>query len=106
MAKKRFNFKEYLDIGNISANWFYQNFGFVLFCFFLILLYIANAHYAENKVKKIQVMQREIKELRWEYMSIQSRIMQNTTQSELSKDVAPTGLNLTSARKPFKIVIE
>ncbi len=105
MAKKT-SFKEYLNVANISTAWFYQNFSFVLFTFFLLIFYIANAHYAEKKVKDIQVAQQEIKELRWQYMSVKSRIMKDTKQSELGKDVAPVGLTITSAKRPFKIINE
>jgi hypothetical protein len=101
MAKP--SWKDYLSFGTISTNWFYQNFSYVLFCFFLLILYIANAHYAEKKVKDIQVSQQEIKELRWQYMTVKSRIMKDTKQSALSQDVGPSGLTVTSAKKPYKI---
>jgi hypothetical protein len=104
MARKK-TFKDYTNVGNMSTNLVFNNFSFVLFLIFMLIVYIANAHYAENKVKNIQTAQKEIKELRWKYMSMKSTIMQNTQQSGMAKEVAPYGLGLTN-KVPKKITID
>lgn len=105
MPKGAIDFRQLSNLGNVVSDWFYQNFSFVMFIFFLLLVYIANAHYAETKVKEIQVMQKEIKELRWQYMSIKSKVMYRTKHSEIAKDVSAYGLGITN-KKPYRIVIE
>lgn len=70
-----------------------------------MIAYIANAHYSEKKIRAIQDLQREVKELRWEYMSIKSGLMYNTKQSEVVKAVAPLGLKPMKG-KPKKIIVE
>ena len=104
MARKR-TLKDYTNLGNISTDLVFNNFSFVLFLIFMLIVYIANAHYAEKKVKDIQVAQKQIKELRWKYMSMQSTIMQNTQQTGMAKQVAPYGLGLTN-KVPKKITVD
>jgi hypothetical protein len=105
MPKGAIDYKKLLNFGDLVSTGFYQNFSFVLFIFFLLLVYIANAHYAERKVKEIQTMQKEIKELRWQYMSIKSKVMYRTKHSEVAKDVGIYGLGVMN-KKPYRIVVD
>ncbi len=104
MAKKRSGIGQILDLNFWSSDLILKNLPFVLFLGFLAVVYIANAHYAERNVRRIQVLQREIKELRWYYMSLESEIMFNSKRSEMIEKVKPLGLRpLTST--PKKIVV-
>lgn len=105
MAKKKKKLTEYLSIGQISSEWVLKNLPFVLFLVFLLIAYIANAHSSEKKVRAIQGLQREVKELRWEYMSLKSGLMFSTKQSEIVKAVAPMGLKPMKG-KPNKIIVK
>ncbi len=91
MAKKR---TSALDITQRTTRWVFDNFYYVLFLLGLSVVSIANAHYAEKNVREIQLLQREIKELKWEYASIMSDIMYRSMQSQVSTAVAPMGLYL------------
>ncbi len=81
-----------------------KNLGFFLFLGFLAILYIANAHLAERNVRQIQVLQREIRELRWQYMSLQSENMYNSLRSEVVDKVRDDGLRLHRGA-PIKIIV-
>ena len=98
MAKAR-TWLNYAAWGSLSAEWVFKNLVFVFFIGFLGLVYIANAHFAEKKVRQIQALQKEVKELRWEYMSLKSDIMYNYKLSEVSKKVEMKGLRLKSPKK-------
>jgi len=69
-----------------------QNLPFLLFLAFVALVYIANSHLAEKKVRRINKLSREIKELKWEYLSVKSELMFRSKLSEVSKAVEPLGL--------------
>lgn len=82
-----------------------DNLPFMVFIAFLAIIYIANSRFAERKVRDIQTLRREVRELNYEYMSIKSELMQSSMQSEVSKKVKHIGLReLTD--KPYKIVVE
>jgi hypothetical protein len=83
-----------LNVSHQTTEWVFANLRFLLFLGFLGLIYIANAHLAEANVRRIQLLQREIKELKWEYISIKSETMYKSMQSQLEQSVEPSGLDL------------
>ncbi len=68
------------------------NLPFLLFLAVIALVYIANSHLAEKKVRRINKLSSEIKELKWEYLSVKSELMFRSKLSEVSKAVEPLGL--------------
>lgn len=103
MAKKK-GF-QLADLGHMVTGFILKNLPFLAFLGFLSIVYIANAHYAEKSVMRIQILQKETKELRWYYMSLQSENMYNSMQSEVADRVRPEGLRLQRG-KPKKIVVK
>jgi len=99
MAKKN-TAKGPTSWGMFGAEMLFKNLLFVLFISFLGIVYIANAHFAESKVRCIQDLQKEVKLLRWEYMSLKSENMYDSKLSEVKKIANEQGLKL---RKPKKI---
>ncbi|RPD39025.1 hypothetical protein EG028_22150 [Chitinophaga barathri] len=69
-----------------------RNLPFILFLAVIALVYIANSHLAEKKVRRINKLSREIKELKWEYLSVKSELMFRSKLSEVSKAVEQLGL--------------
>ncbi len=81
----------------------FKNLLFVLFISFLGIVYIANSYFAEKKVRKIQALKKEVKDLRWEYMALRSEIMYESKLSEVSSKAEEKDIKLT---KPLRIIIE
>ncbi len=100
MAKRKLT-----DLNFISSDWIINNLFFFLFLGFLGTVYIANAHYAERNVRQIQVLQKEIKDLRWQFMSLQADNMYRSKRSEVYEKVRSQGLR-SSSEKIKKIVVE
>ncbi len=82
-----------------------HNMPFIGFLSALALVYIANSHMAEKKVRRINKLGREIKELRWEYLNVKSELMFRSKMSEVSKAVEPLGLKVLN-NPPQKIVMK
>lgn len=82
-----------------------ENLPFMIFLAFLAIVYIANTRFAEGKVREIQVLQKEVKELNYEYMSLKSKLMQSSMQSEVAKKMEKVGLQELTDR-PYKIVVK
>jgi hypothetical protein len=70
-----------------STEWVFANFRFVSYICFLVLVYIANAHLAEKSVREIQRKENEIKQLKWEYITIKSETMFKSMQSQLDENL-------------------
>lgn len=69
-----------------------KNLPFFLFLAALAIVYIANGHYADNTVRNINKVNRDLKELQFEYKTLKSEVMFRSKQSELAKAVEPLGL--------------
>ncbi len=87
-----------------SAGSVLKNIPFLLFLTFLTIIYIANAHYSIKKIRQIQALQKDVKELRWNYMSLKSELMYDIKRVEMMKDVKSMGLTSTNKKKKRIIV--
>ena len=65
---------------------------FFLFLTALAVVYIFNGHYADKTIRKINRTAKEVKELKYEYIAVKSKVMYQSKQSELVKVVVPLGL--------------
>ncbi|MDQ2658525.1 MAG: FtsL-like putative cell division protein [Bacteroidota bacterium] len=77
----------------------------VLFLLALGLIYIGNTHYAEQTVRKINVTQVEVEDLRADYTTLKADLMFSSKQSEVARKVKAFGLQ-ESLTPPFKVVVE
>lgn len=89
----------------VTYNAVVRNALFVLFLVAIGLFHISNTHSAERMMRGINTLERDIRELRWEYLSIKSDLMLKSKQSELVKRLEPYGFK-ELREPPKKIVIE
>jgi hypothetical protein len=65
---------------------------FFLFLTVLAVVYIYNGHYADKTIRNINRTEKEVKELKYEYIAVKSEVMFQSKPSELIKAVEPLGL--------------
>ena len=65
---------------------------FFLFLTMLAVVYIYNGHYADKTIRNINRTEKEVKELKYEYIAVKSEVMFQSKPSELIKAVEPLGL--------------
>ena len=65
---------------------------FFLFLALLAVIYIYNGHYADNTIRSINRVTKEVRELEYEYKAVKSEVMFRSKPSELVKAVEPLGL--------------
>ncbi len=76
---------------------------FLFFITFLAVSYIANIYYSEKNVRDINSLNRELKELRFEHITIKSKLMIMSRQSDISKKLRGTGIK-ESINPPYELV--
>jgi len=76
---------------------------FIFFLTALAVVYIANSYIAENTIRNIDRIERDLKELRSEYISGKSELMVKSKQTEVAASVAPMGIK-ESTTAPRKII--
>lgn len=82
-----------------------KNFPFLFFLVVLAAAHIANSHMAENYARNITKAEKEVKNLRWQYMTSASGLMQKSKQSEVAKLVKTQGLKELRI-PPYKITVK
>ena len=64
----------------------------ILFLTVIAIFYIANNHWAERMIRKIDKMQVEVEEIRADYTSLKSEYMFASKQTEVARKVKKLGL--------------
>ena len=83
-SKKRWSLK--------TNQWIVKNIPFYFFLAAITVLYIANGHYADKLVRKINATDKNLKELEYEFKTVKRDVIFRSKQSELAKAVEPLGL--------------
>lgn len=78
---------------------------FILFLGLIALFYIANGYYADDKIREVNKISNQLKELRSEYISTKSDLMFVSKQSEVAKSAAQLGLK-EQVVPPVKIEVD
>ena len=78
-------------------------FPFLLFLALLAFVYITNDYLLENKVREITRLERQIRELRYEYISVKSDLMTLSKQSQLEKRLEKMGIK--ENKEPVKTIV-
>jgi len=81
--------------------WIIRNVPFFLFLTLLAIVYIANGHYADNTIRKINKTTRLLKEQEYEFKSLNSKLMFQNRMTELSKVLDTIGLRETMDQPVF-----
>ena len=77
---------------------------FFLFLTLISMFYIANTYYAEKKERDIQALRKSLKELRYEYITTRSELMNQSQQSEVARRLE--AVNIKESRVPPVKVIK
>lgn len=77
---------------------------FIGFILFLVIIFISNTFLAQNTVRKITRYKKEVKELRLKSISVKSKLMDNTRQTQVAQRVQNLGLH-ESLVPPKKIYV-
>ena len=103
ISKKNAAFRAVGDFFNYS--WILKNIGFFLFLAGLAVVYIANGHMSDNRIRKINDTGRKLKDLQYEYKTLKSEMMFKSRESEMVKAAEPLGLNIdTTSPRRIKLI--
>lgn len=93
--------KDVLGGDLISAGTF-KFFRYLLYLGLLAFIYIANNYYAENNIRQINKLRKELKELRYEYINVKTMLMEIEKQSQIAKKLERRGIKKNN--QPVKIL--
>ena len=87
----------------ISPKEAFHHLPFFAFITFLVLLNIGNGYITFSKIEKIQDLETIIKELRWKAIDLESSMLSEAKESQISQRVS--SLNLEVSKKVPKTIV-
>jgi hypothetical protein len=87
----------------ISPDEAFHHLPFLAFITCLIVLNIGNGYVNMARLEKIQNLQKETKELRWQAIDLESTMLSQAKESQISQSV--TSLNLEVSKKVPKTIV-
>jgi len=72
--------------------WLVKNIPFYFFISAIAIVYIANGHYADKTMRKINETEKNLKEMEYEFKTVKQQVIFRSKESELAKAVEPLGL--------------
>jgi len=90
--------------GGVSKEAATEMLPFLLFLSLLCMLYIANSHMAMKNIRNIDKLNKEVKELSWEYKSLKADLMFKSKLTEVAKQVDTLGIRELT-EPPKRIVV-
>ena len=88
--------------GEIIGTGTFRFFPFLMFIAFLAFVYIANNYLAEDKIRKINRLTKELKEIRYEFISTKSKLGELSKQSKLADKLKGKGIK--ESTEPIKTI--
>lgn len=89
---------------SVSAMVVWKNKMFVLFLFGLVLVYIGNVQYTEYRMRRMQILEKEIMQLKWRYWNIKSDMLYEGMEEQVGKKVSEKEIFIKE--HPPRILIE
>jgi hypothetical protein len=81
-----------LSKGLVSTDAVTRALPFVFYLALLGMIYIANRHIAENNIRNIDKVSKEVKELSWDFKTTKADMAYKSTQTEVAKRVDTLGI--------------
>lgn len=82
----------------------FKNWKIIIYVVFLLLFMISRSHSTDKKVLKIAALNKEIRELKAEFVDTRTKVMRLELESSIQRKVAERGL-LPSENPPKKIKV-
>lgn len=98
-------FTTFLSKGVISTETATSALPFVLFLAFLGMMYIGNMHMAEKNIRDIDKLEKEVKELSWDYKTTKAELAFKSTLTEVIKRADTLGLK-EPITPPVKLTVK
>ena len=97
---KSFSFKEFLNGKVLDNKFLRKNWKYILFLVFLAFIYINNHFKVEALLKEHMTLTKELKDLKYESITISSELMKKSKQSEVVRKVQEAGIGLEVLTTP------
>ena len=98
--KKHFSFLYVLGGGFLKEDFFTRHTRMIVLVVILIFFFIGNRYTCLQKLREIDRLQQELRDVRFEALSISSELTGNSRQSQIEMLIEEQGIDLEGAKTP------
>ena len=84
----------------LTENFFLKNMKFIIVVVVIMLIFISHRYAVLQKMSDVERLQRELKDAKYESLTISSKLTEASRQAEIEKRVLESGLELQVANEP------
>jgi cell division protein FtsL len=85
----------------LTEDFFWKNARFIITVFVIIVFYISNRYSCIEKIAKIETLQQELKDAKYESLTISAELMGISRESKVEDMVQKNGVDLKQAKEPI-----
>lgn len=85
----------------LTEDFFLKNTRFIITLFIIIVLYISNRYSCIEKTAKIEKLQRELKDAKYESLTISAKLISVSRETRVHELVQKSGLDLQQTKEPI-----
>jgi len=85
----------------LTTDFFLKNTRFIFVIFIIIILYISNRYSCISKMAEIQSLERELKDVKYESLSISTELTSISRQSQVQSLIEKNGVELKASKEPI-----
>lgn len=88
----------------LTEDFFWKNARFIITLIIIVVLYISNRYSCIEKMAKIESLQRELKDAKYESLTISAKVMGVSRESKVEELVQKNGVDISLTEEPtYKI---
>lgn len=96
--------RDFINGNFLTKKFFQKQYGLLLMIAILLFMYVDNRYYCETQMVKVIELQKQIKDVKYESLTISAQLMELTRQSNVLNMVRERGLNLAETDTPPIII--
>ncbi len=100
MEKKRLSLQEVLSGNIFTRDFFKRQYKLLILIAVLLFVYIYNGFQCESQERRIQRLQTEIKDARYEMLDLSAEYTKLTRPSHIAEQLATSGSNIKESTTP------
>ncbi len=98
--KRKYNIAHFLGGGILTEDFIVKQSKLLLMIVVLTLFFISNRYSCLRKMSEIENLNRELKDLKYEYLVISSDLTTNSRQSQIEALLRSKNINLSTSKTP------
>lgn len=88
----------------LTEDFFMKNIRFMLVVFVIVVLYISNRYSCIEKMTKIESLQKELKDSKYQSLVISSQLISISRETQVQSLVAKEGIGIEPSKTPIYVI--